>query len=205
LSRTSCPDNQPILTDQEIQRLLEEPQEPLSHEVFLIVEEGFTIEQAREIVAERARLNARAERLINRPVEEWPDFEVKWDLDPRSFYRALDGARPSALDGRRLVVRWCVLRTLDDVLADQSRRGPDELWSLGDRLKLGRVLVHCSEGRALTPPWIRPIAGMVGIKGGHHRLAMCRAKGLKQVPVLVERNDLDQLLSILPLQARDKV
>jgi len=199
------PTDEQTSTDAEIRRFFEEPQDLTSLELQLIVAQGLTVEQARETIAERGRVNAKAGELVNRPVKEWPEFEVKWDLEPTSFYWALDGEQPSALKGRNLAVRWCVLQNLDAMLTHQSQRSPDELWNLGDGLKLARVLVHCSEGRSLTPPWILPVAGKVGIVGGHHRLAMCRAKRLEQVPVLVEQGDLEQFLSILPLQTIGEV
>lgn len=169
-------------------------------ELLLMVSRNITLNEAREEIAERRRVNARADELLNKPIDEWPEFSVNWDLEPNSFYWALDGSQPSALDGRKLVVRWCALPALDNALTHQSSRSPDELWTLGDARKVARVLVHCSEGRSLTPPWILPIAGKIGIVGGHHRLAMCRAKRLERIPVLVEESELEQSSSILTLE-----
>jgi hypothetical protein len=187
-------------SDEEVRQFLEEGTSGFtSYEWLLILTEGLTPEQARAQTAEKARINANAANLVDKPVEDWPEFQIQWDLSSSSFYWALDGARPSGLDKRDLTIRWCALRDLDAVLTDQSRRGPDELWSVGDALKLARVLVHCSEGRALTPPWILPMDGAIGLVGGNHRLAVCRAKRVPKVPVLLERQHLNLIAAILPL------
>lgn len=199
------PTDEQATTSEEFRRLLEEPQGVTSDELLLVIRHGLTVGQAREAVAERRRVNTKASELLNKPVEEWPEFEVKWDLEPTSFYWALDGAEPSALEGRDFVLRWCTLQTLDLVLTRQSWRSPDELWTLGDGLKLARVLVHCSEGRSLTPPWILPVSGKIGIVGGHHRIAMCRAKCLGTIPVIVEECCVEHVSAILPLRTSGEV
>ena len=73
----AMPTNEPTLTDAEIQRFLEKPQGITSHELLLIATHGLTLEEAREAVAERDRVNAKARKLVNKPVKDWPEFEVK--------------------------------------------------------------------------------------------------------------------------------
>jgi hypothetical protein len=185
-------------TDEDIARLLSEaPTSLTSYELLLVVTCGLSLEQARARIKEQENVRAKATKLVNMPVKDWPEFEIQWDLDPRSFYFALDGASPSSLDQRDLAVVSSTLAELDAVLSHQSWRGPDELWTLGDPHKLARVLVHCLEGRPLTPPWIIPVGNEIGLVGGNHRLAVCRAKGVKALPFIVEKHHLPQVSAIL--------
>jgi hypothetical protein len=189
--------------DEDITRLLSEGTGGLtSYELLLVLNQGLTIDQARARIREEESVRAKAAELVNRPVKEWPEFDIRWDLDPRSFYWALDGASPSNLDQRDLAIVSSTLVELDAVLSHHNWRGPDELWTLGDPLKLARILVHCSEGHPLTPPWIVPVGNEVGLVGGNHRLAVCRAKEVTVVPLLVEKHCLPQVSAILRLDIK---
>lgn len=170
-----------------------------SYELLLIVK-GHTREEALAIAAEHRRIDSKADKLLNVPIAKWPTFNIAWDLSPASFGWALDGRSPTLPEGVSLTARTAGLAELDAVLNSYSKRTLDETWTIGDPNKLARVLVHCIEGRQLTPPWITIIDETIGIVGGNHRLAVCRAKALKEIPVLLKESEYEQICRLLPLR-----
>jgi hypothetical protein len=170
-----------------------------SLELLLITRYGMTSAEAAAEVAESTRIRAAADEIKGKPISEWPPFEVRWDLAPTSYFHALDGEEPGHVKPDDLALVWARLEDLDRVLQCYNLRTADEVWSVGDPSKAARVIVHWSEGRAMTPVWITPTTtGTVGIVGGNHRLAVVRAKGEATLPLLVRTTELCAVRAVLP-------
>src|SRR5258708_12730275 len=84
---------------------------------------------------------------------------------------------------------WVTLSELDAVLQAWNLRTAEEVWSIGDKRKAAKVIVHCFEGRELSPVWVCPTAsGKLGLVGGNHRLAVAPAKAETEVPIILPHN-----------------
>jgi ParB-like chromosome segregation protein Spo0J len=59
------------------------------------------------------------------------------------------------------------------------------------------IIAYLVDGNSITPPAVAEYHAKLVIVGGHHRLAVCRAKNMETVPVLVEENDAGALAQIL--------
>jgi hypothetical protein len=97
---------------------------------------------------------------------------------------------------------WVTLSELDAVLQAWNLRTAEEVWSIGDKRKAAKVIVHCFEGRELSPVWVCPTAsGKLGLVGGNHRLAVARAKGETEVPIIFHDNHEPAVVSLFPERA----
>lgn len=152
---------------------------------------------------ETERIATLTNAMIGKPISEWPPFEIAWDFEPRAQRFALDGCRERDFkedhpDGLSLV--FVTMTDLDAKLTKDNLRTPEEVWSVGDERKAARCLVHWSEGRKLTPPLAVIVGTKIGLWGGNHRLAIARAKGETNIPLLVAPTDKEKLGEIIEFQ-----
>ncbi|MEH2552910.1 hypothetical protein V1286_000439 [Bradyrhizobium algeriense] len=176
---------------------------PISSEELLHMSlSGCTHEEARAHFKERARVRKAADAIEGQPLETWPAFDVRWDLDQRSFYRVYDGANPDQVNADELVLIPDVsLAAIDAALTPHWHRTAEEVWTVGSPDKAARAIVHWHEGGRMTPPLIIPTSdGRLTIGGGNHRLAVARAKGTALLPVLVKEDQETRVRDILQFQ-----
>jgi hypothetical protein len=158
-----------------------------SAEALEMLQTNISYEEVKVRSAERARINRLAEKVEGTPLAEWPPFDVVWQLDPAQFYFVFDGAEPGSVRPDKLrMLNDVPIAKIDSVLTPYWHRRADEVWSVGDARKAARVIVHWSEGRAMTPAIVAPTEdhSQLVIPGGNHRLAVARAGGIVRVPVL---------------------
>ena len=143
-------------------------------------------------------------KLIDLPVEKWPEFVIAWDLRKESqrFYE--DGFEEAEFKKefpKPLKIAWVTLKNLDDNFVRYSQRSKDEIWSIASSLKVARAIVHWVAGNKMTPCHIIPACDdkKITVVGGHHRLAVCRAKDVELLPVLVKEKDINILKRIIEI------
>jgi hypothetical protein len=173
---------------------------PISSEELLHMSlNGCTYEEARAYFKERARIRKAADAIEGQPLETWPAFDVRWDLDQSSFYRVYDGADPDSVNTDEFVLIPDVsLADIDAALTPYWHRTAEEVWIVGSPDKAARAIVHWHEGGRMTPPLIVPTSdGRLAIGGGNHRLAVARAKGIARLPVLVKKDQETRVRQIL--------
>jgi hypothetical protein len=169
-------------------------------EVALEMLRGKTREEAEATIAERIRINEEAYKLEGKPVEEWPQFVMDWDTHQSCYHFSQDGAEN--LNGIDVTLMWMTVAELDAVLQDWNLRTPEEIWSIGNKHKAARVIVHCSEGRKLSPVWVCPtMPGKLGLVGGNHRLAVARTKGETDLPIIFHTRDTEAVARLFPARA----
>ncbi|WP_028167344.1 hypothetical protein [Bradyrhizobium elkanii] len=171
-------------------------------ELLEMIDTNCTYEEAKARSAERTRINALAEKVMGRPVEQWPAFEVVWTDDPARYYWTFDGADPAAVNPDEYRLGAGVdLAKIDAALTKYWHRRADEVWTVGDPRKAARIIIHWSEGVHMTPAMVVPTADSknLTLAGGNHRLAVARAKGVALVPILFRVEHEEQVLSLLGL------
>jgi hypothetical protein len=158
-------------------------------ELLDMIQHDISYEDAKARTAERARIRKLADKIVHQPVDAWPAFDVKWDLDPNSYYWMFDGADPgSANPADYVLIENVAIALIDTHLTPYWHRTPEELWTIGDPDKSARAIVHWSEGRVMSPPFLVPTDdNRLAIAGGNHRLAVCRTKGVIALPILIRR------------------
>jgi hypothetical protein len=173
-----------------------------SAELLEMMQTGCSLAEARERSRERARIREAADKIEGKPLEMWPTFDVRWDLDPANFYRAFDGADPTSIDKNELVpIQDVPLANVDVALTPYWHRTAEEAWSVGSPDKAARVIIHWEEGGLMTPPLLVPVNdGQLSIAGGNHRLAVARTKGVTRLPVLSKVADEARVRRILRVQ-----
>lgn len=178
---------------------LPKPSKAVGPEVVLLMLKGMSEEDAIATVNERVRINQKAQTLVGKPINDWPSFTVEWDEDPSCYHFSQDGLEVGALAGDKIGLVRVKLKNLDTVLQDYNLRTPEQVWGVGDDRKAAKVIVHCSEGRKLSPVWVVPTTpGKVGLTGGNHRLAIARAKRVEELPIIFREEDREKLKAIFP-------
>lgn len=124
----------------------------------------------------------------NLPIEEWPKFDLFWDLNSGNYRFALDDFNEETFqkhfpDG--LIVGWVDFDDLDKNIAQHCRRPTKEIWTAGAVTKLSNAISYLVEGKKMTPLLVCLNEGSLIIGGGYHRFAICIAKKPKQIPILV--------------------
>ncbi len=157
---------------------------------------------------ERARIRKLSLDYRGLPIDQWPNFEVIWDTEPSKQRYAYDGVSEKEFldmhpDG--LILALVKLSHLDRKLSFHSKRTPEEVWGVGGDDKAAEVLVHWVEGRRLTPALILMTSGTneICIGGGNHRVAVARAKGELEIPILVDPDQLSEITAHISLRYPD--
>lgn len=145
-----------------------------------------------------------ARRSEQRAAEEWryssgyPPLALTplWDLDPSRFYLAEDGTSPGDLDPDKHVLIRAECSDVAQLLTFQSGR-VDGPWDVRYACKSSGIAYRWLNGLAVTPPMLRPLGSEVAIAGGMHRFHLAEHYGETEMPLLVERCDLEALKEIL--------
>jgi len=153
---------------------------------------------------EYEKLRKSARKVEGKTISEWPKFEINWDYSYENLHYFADGWALNTIvekfpDG--LMVADISLNDLDRKLTRGSCQKVHEFWDIGLRSKKSEAIAHWLNGGVMTPCKIAPHGtDEIIISGGHHRLAVCRAKSLQQLPVLFEPTHQARLDEILKLK-----
>ena len=179
---------------------------PMTTEEVLALFEDQNLDDFRKEAALHEELWAEAETYIDLPPQNWPPLIFNWDFKAESQHLALDGVKPTDFKlyypyGFRL--GWVQFIEFDNKLCHFSRRdGNDELWNLGFKSSLARVIVHLSRGLPITPPLVGiNSVGELCIFGGHHRYAAVKATQYAELlPIYFEPLDYDSINNLVTLK-----
>lgn len=138
-----------------------------------------------------------AERWAEDAANRSATFTPIWDLEPSHFYLALDGEMPDDIDATRMAVVNVTVGDIYRALQHGSGRDMDP-WSKRYRGKTSVIAYRWAKGLAVTPPLIQPWKGKVVIAGGMHRFHLAQHYGAQTIPVLMYREELDDLERLLP-------
>lgn len=109
---------------------------------------------------ERTEIERQADlvqKIINKPMQEWPDFEIEWDLSPENFRFALDGCNEdkfARVFPCGLIIGEIALSKIQAILTCFSKRNADEIWTVDNEYSVAGCIVHLSDGKKMTPPLI---------------------------------------------------
>ncbi len=160
---------------------------------------GMTVEEQKE----NSRIHEAAKKYQRLPIEQWPDFEIRWDLSPENRRFAFDGydeATYRKYYPNGLIVGHVNFKEFHSSLAAHSQRTKEEIWDTGSVPKLGKTILYYVEGNEMTPPLIcldkDGVSVMIG--GGYHRVAVCLAREVETIPILVIPAEKERMEKILP-------
>ncbi len=198
------------LRSKEVEELLNKMEdEGITHDDIIesqAIDDGWELSHYRHTQTIRDKLRSQADAIEGKPVEQWPEININWDLSPENFRFAFDGeSQPPKLYAKHypegLTLGWVNQAEFYDHLSHYNKRAPEELWELGFTHKLAYVIVYCAAGEPLTPVIAKPhshFEDQVVLSGGNHRYAMINSLGIKEMPLLVEHQHTDEMKSILP-------
>ncbi|HIF9348636.1 TPA: hypothetical protein ACX6R0_000521 [Photobacterium damselae] len=153
---------------------------------------------------ENERVLNKSKDLYNKPPEEWPAIKFNWDYRSESQRHCFDCLSQSEFekcypDG--LILGHMPLKEFDKYLCHYSRRDGDELWGLGCQSKLAKMIVYLSEGRPISPPIIKPADNReVIFQGGHHRYAVAKAIGIKEISLYAYPEHVEKLNKFMKIR-----
>ncbi len=171
---------------------------PETMSILLASVAGITLEEQEE----NARIFEAAKQYRNLPIEQWPDFEIRWDLSPenrRFAFDSYDETTYRKYHPNGLIAGWVDFTEFNSKLAPHSQRTKEEIWSTGSAAKIAKTILYYVEKNRMTPPLIcldkDGISVMVG--GGYNRIAVCLAKEVEKIPILVVSSEKKILETIL--------
>jgi hypothetical protein len=132
-------------------------------------------------------------KLFDQPVESWPNFEIRWDLDPSNFHYAADGAGPQPWP-TFTIVQDVELKKVIALLRRNLNDSPPETWR---QEKGTRLMQHLYSGGKVTPIWVALVGSGIDLAGGQHRFTLCRRKRLEKIPVLIEKMQRERFEELL--------
>lgn len=151
-------------------------------------------ESLADIRDEQPILDRRRSSYESLPIDQWPNFQIVWDLTPENFHFSLNEKSIddfNALYPEGVCLRYVILEELDEKTGDEVLRSSD-IWDVHDGDKLANAIGRWSEGEPITPPLVGINGRKLMVLGGNHRLAVCRARKLQSVPVLIDCRKVDQ-------------
>lgn len=156
---------------------------------------------SKEEEAESNRVWEEARKYNNLPIDQWPEFEVVWDLGKENRRYSLDNFDEKAYrkhysDG--LLAGEVDFQEFLLKLASHSQRTKDQLWETSGAQKLSRAILYFVEGNKMTPPLISyDKNGCLVVGGGFHRIGICLAKEVATMPILVRPSERIAIQNIL--------
>ncbi len=127
----------------------------------------------------------KSKAFYEKPSNEWPLIIFNWDYKLESQRFGLDGSTQSDFeqyypDG--LILGRMPLKEFDQYLCHFNKRNAGELWTVGSKSKLAKMIVYLSEGNPITPPIIVPLEdNKVAFDGGNHRYAVAKELGINEI------------------------
>ena len=168
---------------------------------------GETLEEYRAKLLLSKRLSKESKKYIDTPSSEWPPIEFNWDLSRESQRHSLDGERLSTFGEyypAGFLRGFIALQDLDQRLCHYSRRDEGELWEVGSKDKLARLIVYLSEGRPISPPLVKPLGnGEIIFNGGHHRYAIAKEIREDVIPIHIQPEYQERIDEILHVRWED--
>jgi len=152
---------------------------------------------------ENSRKYEASKKYWNLPIEQWPSFEIKWDLSEKNRKLAFDNYDELIYKKyfpNGLIAGYVNFKEFNTKLAKHSQRTKDRIWETSGTLKLAKTILYYVEGHAMTPPFIclDKDSSSVMIGGGYHRIAVCLAKEIKFMPILANPSEKDKIQKIIP-------
>ncbi len=156
---------------------------------------GLSIEQYMNEKKINLEITREAERYIDTTSDTWPVIKINWDLAIDSQCFSLDGTNQKTFEEyypNGFCQGWVSLFEFDKVLCHYSRRDKGELWDVGFKSKLAFLIVYLSKGLPISPPFVCPNSALKGqtiLRGGHHRYAIAKEIGEKNIPIHFKPED----------------
>ncbi|OAI23911.1 hypothetical protein A1356_16770 [Methylomonas koyamae] len=164
---------------------------------------GQSIEEYRAEKTLRNRISEIAKGYIGKQSSEWPQIHFNWDVSAEGRRYSLDGASQKKFEKHYpegFLLGQVVLAEFDRKLCHYSRRDEGEIWEVGFQDKLAFLIVYLSENRKISPPLVKPLeTGEVIFNGGHHRYAIAKEIGEKELPIYVQpkyKSEIEAILNI---------
>jgi len=156
--------------------------------------EGISIDVYRTQRAFKNDIRDKAETVRNLTAEKCPEIKINWDLSRASQRFCCDGLKKEEFEKYYpkgfFTYRVC-FGDFDSVLGNYSRRDEGELWSVGCKSKLAEMIIYLSEGYPISPPKASYVkeTNKIILSGGHHRYAVAKAIGEKEIPICVDEDN----------------
>ena len=141
---------------------------------------------------------------------KWPRLDFNWDTSASAYLHTVNqptGLIPSGHVPHKYVLAlgWSTLDQVDQLLSPHSRQDHvSDFWERGQPHKFARLLEHLHRGLPISPPMLKIVeSGHLFLAGGHHRYAIARVVGVKELPFFVETTIRERIAATLPVRWSD--
>lgn len=141
---------------------------------------------------------------LEKPVGEWPRFQVMWSEEPDERDLAFDSNIPDwATPTKELRLGYALISEIHAHLIYASKiHSVEELREGAVDDKIEDVINWWIEGKALTPPALRVVndngVKKICIAGGNHRFNVAYLTGEEKIAFLASSTDLRALENFIP-------
>lgn len=126
-----------------------------------------------------------------------PNFtDIKWDLNPDHFYLSMDSYSREDFYNYYGCPEIVYIDTIkfNNNMHPSIQRNEDPFF-LGDRNKMAALIAYLELGGQITPPFLLYNMDKVVIGGGNHRFTLAFSCNQTQIPVLIERENMDDIMA----------
>lgn len=169
----------------------------------IAVENGENLEEYRHRKDIQQRLANESEKYIDTSPASWPEIKFNWDTSKESQVFSLDAMSKNEFKEyypKGFILGHVSLTEFDKVIGHYSRRDEGELWEVGCKSKLSRLIGYLSEGHPISPLVANPTEfNEIILQGGHHRYAIAKVVGEVEIPIHAEpesKDAIDRLVSV---------
>ncbi len=143
----------------------------------------------------------------NKPIEDWPEFQIKWDESIENLIRSHDGISQENFESKYssgILIANVNMEEFDQKLFYNDFQTVSEFWDVGSPSKKSDAIAYWMLGGAMTPCFIKVHdTNTIKIVGGMHRSSVARAKGQTTIPVLfsqVEQSELEKVICLTKIR-----
>jgi len=132
-------------------------------------------------------------------LQDWPPFEVRWNIDKASHHRSLDGKSRDAFAAEYpdvIVMKACPYEIV--AALPESKRRTKEPWEGDFQNKTAKVIAAWVKEIAITPPVLVLFKDGVMLAGGWHRFHVAMKRSVPTVKVLVRKSEISNIRLAVP-------
>lgn len=178
----------------------------ITYEEIMAEIEGVSLTEFRKDVQMRERHAEIGRKYWKSLPSTWSEVQFNWDLCAEAQRFALDGESKekfSKVYPVGFILGYVNTKKFDRYLCHYNRRrGLRELWRVGDKGKLARLLAYLEDGLPITPPLVglMPDKKQFLLIGGNHRYTVAKFSGLKTIPIYVEPENQKEIDEFFPVE-----
>ncbi|WP_119689261.1 hypothetical protein [Acinetobacter nosocomialis] len=135
-------------------------------------------------------------------IEETPQLNIKWNLDPNDFYLSFDGetSRSISTDYPHGFVlgRVDMLKIYNNLTSISQVYDIKDFWQIANKIKALGVIGRWYNNEKITPPILSVYEDKIFLEGGNHRFNIARFYSSAPIFFIIPKEIKDRVSEIIP-------